>query len=78
MKVVRFIRDDFMSPIRYGEGEIAGFEDAVADRLIARGYAVLHGDGKPKKVGQKIVDEPGSGYWSGAENSAQIAALKSR
>lgn len=37
MKVVRFLRSGYLS---YQAGETAGFDDATADGLIARGMAV--------------------------------------
>jgi hypothetical protein len=65
MKIVQFVKNDFIRTIAYAEGEIAGFEDWVADRLIEKKFAVLYGDGKPKVAGGKIpgakdwLDEPG-------------------
>jgi hypothetical protein len=65
MKVVEFIKNDMIHSVAYGAGEIAGFEDWVADNLIKRGYAVLYGDGKVQPAGGKIpgakdwLDEPG-------------------
>jgi hypothetical protein len=78
MKIVEFIKPDLLHNTVYNIGEIAGFEDWIADNLIKRGYAVLHGDGKPKAVGRKIPDDIGSGYWAGAAVADHIAALKQR
>jgi hypothetical protein len=55
MKIVEFIRNDLINGVVYNVGEVAGWSDEIADRLIARGYAKLHGDGKPKAVGQQEV-----------------------
>jgi hypothetical protein len=44
-------------------GDVAGFPPEIADKLIERKFAVLHGDGKPKPVGHKIPDI--NGYVSG-------------
>jgi hypothetical protein len=50
----------------------------LARANIARGFAKLHGDGKPKAVGHRIPDDIGSGYWAGAAVAEHIAALKQR
>jgi hypothetical protein len=64
VKVVKFIRNDLIhGSIVYAEGEIAGFDDLIADRLIQRGFAVLHLDGRPRPVGGPIPDV--NGYTSG-------------
>jgi hypothetical protein len=78
MKIVEFIRNDLIGNCVYCVGEVAGWPDEVADRLIARGFAKLHGDGKPKVVGRKIPDDIGSGYWAGAAVAEHIAQLKTR
>jgi hypothetical protein len=59
MRVVRFIRND----LPFLSGEVAGFRDDVAEKLIAKGFAVLHGDGKPKQTGARVPDP--FGYSSG-------------
>jgi hypothetical protein len=59
MRIVRFIKND----LPYLQGEIAGFPDHIASKLIEKGFVVLHGDGKPKQVGQKVPDP--WGYSSG-------------
>jgi hypothetical protein len=71
MKIVRFIKPDLINGICYSPDEIAGWEDWIADNLIKRGYAVLHGDAKPKVVGRRIPDEP-------TDLEKQIAELKKR
>jgi hypothetical protein len=78
MKIVQFIRNDSLYGVCYNVGEIAGFEDGIAAALIAKGFAVLHGDGKPKKVGERIPDSIESGNWAGAALASHIAALKQR
>lgn len=68
MKLVRFLKND----LPYTKGEIAGFPDRVADRLIELRFADLHGDGKPQPVGQKIPDPFGysSGFSDASKNRA--------
>jgi hypothetical protein len=78
MKVVEFTKNDLIGNCVYSVGEIAGFEDWIADNLIKRGYAVLHGDGRPKAVGHRVPDGMDSGYWAGAAVAEHIAALKQR
>ena len=78
MKIVEFIKPDLIGNCVYCVGDVAGWPDEIADRLITRGYAKLHGDGKPKAVGHRIPDDLGSGYWAGAAVADHIAALKQR
>jgi hypothetical protein len=78
MKIVEFIKPDLLHNTVYNIGEIAGFDDWIADNLIKRGYAKLHGDGKPKAVGHRVPDGMDSGYWAGAAVADHIAALKQR
>jgi hypothetical protein len=78
MKIVEFTKNDLIGNCVYQVGEIAGWPDEIADRLIARGYARLHGDGKPKQVGHRVPDDIGSGFWAGAAVADHIAALKQR
>jgi hypothetical protein len=78
MKIVEFTRNDLIGQCVYSVGEIAGWPDEIADRLIARGFAKLVGDGKPKPVGHRVPDDIGSGYWAGAAVADHIAALKQR
>jgi hypothetical protein len=59
MRIVRFLKND----LPYLQGEIAGFPDHIASKLIEKGFAVLHGDGKPKQTGTRIPDP--FGYSSG-------------
>ncbi len=59
MKVVKFVKNDLIGGIVFNVDEIAGFEDRVADNLIKKEFAVLHGDGRPVKVGTKLP--PGRG-----------------
>jgi hypothetical protein len=64
MKIVEYIKPDFIGGVCYAAGEICGWPDEVADKLIAKGFAVLYGDGKPKAAGGRIpnakdwFDEP--------------------
>ena len=59
MKIVEFLKHD----LPYAKGEIAGFPDRVAEKLISKGFAKLHGgDGKPKQVGERIPDPLDFGY----------------
>jgi hypothetical protein len=67
-KVVEFLRVDTILNCAYGPGDVAGFPDEIADRLMnpnrpGGAYAKLHGDGKPKPFGRKIPDI--NGYVSG-------------
>jgi hypothetical protein len=62
-KIVRFIKNDLLNSVVYSEGEVAGFDDWIADNLIKREFAVLVGDGRPKQVGRKVPDL--NGYVSG-------------
>jgi hypothetical protein len=78
MKIVEFIKNDLIDDCVYNKGEIAGWPDDIADRLIARGFAKLHGDGKPKQVGHRVPDVMDSGYWAGSAVAEHIAALKQR
>ena len=78
MKIVEFTRNDLIGNCVYLVGEIAGWPDEIADRLIQRGYARLHGDGKPKAVGRRVPDGMDSGYWAGPAVAEHIAALKQR
>jgi hypothetical protein len=78
MKVVKFVKNDLLGNCVYNIDEIAGFEDWIADNLIKKGYAVLHGDGKPKVVGHRIPDGMDSGYWAGSAVAEHIASLKQR
>lgn len=75
MKIVIFTKNDFISGIAYNAGEIAGWPDHVADRLIAKGFATLHGgDGKVQKIDGKI---PGAkDWWDNAQLAEHLAALK--
>jgi hypothetical protein len=78
MKIVEFIRNDLIGQCVYNIGEVAGWPDDIADRLIARGFAKLVGDGKPKVVGRRVPDSMDSGYWAGSAVAEHIAALKQR
>jgi hypothetical protein len=78
MKVVQFIKNDLINGVCYNVNDIAGFEDRIANYLIERKYAVLHGDGKPKQVGHRIPDGMDSGYWAGQAVADHIAALRQR
>jgi hypothetical protein len=53
-KIVRFTKNDLIGGIVYNTGDIAGFEARIADNLIKREYAVLHGNGHPVEVGKKL------------------------
>ena len=59
--VVKFLKPDFLLGIAYCPGEVAGFDAWIGERLIAKGYAVLHGDGKPKLAGGRIPGARGYG-----------------
>ena len=37
-------------------GELAGFPDPVAAKLIEKGFAELHKDGVPVRTGQRVPD----------------------
>jgi hypothetical protein len=58
MRIVRFIKND----LPYLKDEIAGFPDHIAEKLIAKGFAVQEGNGKPKIVGERIPDPLEFGY----------------
>jgi hypothetical protein len=53
-KIVKFTKNDLILGVCYSAGEIAGFEDRIADNLIKREFAELHGDGRPVKVGGRL------------------------
>jgi hypothetical protein len=78
MKIVEFIKNDLIGNCVYCVGEIGGWPDDIADRLIQRGYARLYGGGKPKAVGHRVPDGMDSGYWAGSVVAEHIAALKQR
>jgi hypothetical protein len=78
MKIVEFVKNDLINSVVFNVGEIAGFDDWIADNLIKMGYARLHGDGKPKAVGHRIPDGMDSGFWAGSAVADHIAALKQR
>jgi hypothetical protein len=74
MKIVVFTKNDFIAGIAYNAGEICGWPDHIADRLIARGYARLSGDGKPKVVDGKI---PGAeDFWPETKLAEHVDKLK--
>jgi hypothetical protein len=74
MKILVFIRNDLIYGTVYNAGEIAGFDDRVADNLISKGYAKLHGDGKKREVGAKI---PGAeDFWTDPKLAEHVAGLK--
>jgi hypothetical protein len=74
MKIVEFRKNDLIGNCVYCVGEIAGWPDDVADRLIAKGYAVLYGDGKPQLAGGKI---PGAKDWLDKQGlDEHVAKLK--
>ena len=61
MKIVIFTRSDFINGVAYSPGEICGWPDAVADKLVSKGFAQLHnGDGKVQLAGGRI---PGAKDW---------------
>jgi hypothetical protein len=79
MKIIEYIKNDMTGGfVAYSIGEIVGWPDDIADRLIQRGFAKLHGDGRPKDVGHRIPDGADSGYWAGAAVAERIAALKAK
>jgi hypothetical protein len=49
---VRFLKND----LPYLRGELAGFPDPVAAKLIEKGFAELHKDGVPVRTGQRVPD----------------------
>jgi hypothetical protein len=74
MKIVVFIRNDLINGTAYSAGEIAGWPDHVADKLIAKGFAKLHGDGKQKDIDGKI---PGAkDWWDQQQLAEHVAELK--
>lgn len=74
MKIVVFTRNDLINGVVYNAGEIVGWDDRVADRLIAKGFAKLYGDGKQREVGGKI---PGAeDFWTDPKLADHIAQLK--
>jgi hypothetical protein len=78
MKILELTRNDLIGNCVYCVGDIAGWPDEIADRLIARGFAKLHRDGKPKAVGHRIPDDIGSGFWAGSAVAEHIASLRQR
>jgi hypothetical protein len=75
LKTIVFTKNDFIGNVAYSAGEICGWPDHIADRLIAKGFAKLHGgDGKVKEVGGRI---PGAkDHWTNVELEEHVAALK--
>ena len=51
-----------------------GRDVAFADRLIARGFAKLYGDGKPQKIDGKIPQT--QDWWSNSQLAEHLAKLK--
>jgi hypothetical protein len=74
MKIEKMLKND----LPYLHGEIVGFSDDVADKLLRTGYAELHDGGAPKKAGERIPEPEGSGYQTppGVAAAAQKAAPK--
>ena len=60
MKIVVFTRTDLINGVAYSPGEICGWPDAVADKLIAKDFARLYNDGKVQLAGGRI---PGAKDW---------------
>jgi hypothetical protein len=58
MKIVEFIKND----LPYCQGDVAGFKDHIADKLIGKGFVKLHGSGQPKNVGERIPEPLEFGY----------------
>jgi len=56
--VVRFLKND----LPYLRGELAGFPPHVAKKLIDRGFAEKHSDGKPRAEGRRVPEPLGSGF----------------
>jgi hypothetical protein len=75
MKIVVFLKNDFIGSIAYNAGEICGWPDHIADRLIAKDFAKLYGgDGKPKVIDGKI---PGAeDFWTDPKLAEHVAQLK--
>jgi hypothetical protein len=74
MKIVVFLKNDFIGGIAYNAGEICGWPDHIADRLIAKDFAKLYGDGKPKVIFGKI---PGAeDFWTEPKLAEHVAQLK--
>jgi hypothetical protein len=74
MKIVVFTRTDFINGVAFSPGEICGWPDHVADRLVAKGFATLYGDGKPKVVDGKIP--LAKDWWDNAQLAEHVDKLK--
>lgn len=74
MKVVVYTRTDMINGVAYSPGEICGWPDHVADRLVAKGFAKLYGDGKVQKIDGKI---PGAAdFWTNTQLAEHVDKLK--
>lgn len=71
-KIVKFTKNDLIGGVVFNVGDVAGFDEAVAEKLIKREFAVLEGDGRPKKVGEKLP--PGRGEFGFEEPKGGRAA----
>ncbi len=63
MVIVKFLRHD----LPYLKDELAGFPRPQAEKLIRLGYAQLHGDGKPVRVGGRVPEPADSGFMTPPE-----------
>lgn len=53
MKVVEFLHPNGI----YGVGDVAGFETAIAERLVSLGVAKWHVESKPRKTLEDTDDK---------------------
>lgn len=74
MKIVVYLKPDLIAGVVYNAGEICGWPDHIADKLIEKDFAKLWQDGKVKEAGGKV---PGSkDFWTTQEHAEHLAALK--
>jgi hypothetical protein len=78
MKVLILLRNDFIGGVAFNAGEICGWPDHVADKLLldrpGGAYARLYSDGKPREVGGGI---PGAkDYWDNVQLAEHKAELE--
>jgi hypothetical protein len=78
MKVLIFLRNDFIGGVAYNAGEICGWPDHVAAKLCqdrpGGAYAKLYGNGEVQKIDGKI---PGAeDWWSRKRLDEHVAQLK--
>lgn len=76
LTLVKFLKADRGPQGNYGPGDIAGFEPAVANKLVAQGYAEKHDAGRgPGKVDPLAIAHLRE-CWEGDDDPAWLARAK--